>query len=66
MVSLFIDFFALLGLVYDRKVGSPEFINKRAIAKGDGTRKCQSKNQTIKGVHEIGSENCKQLDELGY
>lgn len=39
ITTLFIDFFALIGWVYDRKTVSEEVIDRKSAKSGDGTRK---------------------------
>lgn len=71
IVSVFIDFFALFGLVYDRKTVSPTMIARRALRTGDGSHWISHDEGKINGIWGNGdtamsSEDQKELESLGY
>lgn len=70
-VSLFIDFFALFGWVYDRKIVSPQMIARRVLKSGDGSHWLSNEKAHENGVWGLGDvnmdcEDIKELEKLGY
>jgi stearoyl-CoA desaturase (delta-9 desaturase) len=70
-VSLFIDFFALFGWVYDRKVVSPQMIAKRVLKSGDGSHwlsKEKVHGNGIWGIYDadMDYEDFKEIEKIGY
>lgn len=70
-MSLFIDFFALFGWVYDRKVATSKMIARRVMKTGDGSHWLSDENAHKNGVWGLGddaidSEDLKELDAKGW
>lgn len=70
-MSLFIDFFALFGWVYDRKVATPKMIARRVMKTGDGSHWLSDENAHKNGVWGLGDdaiefEDLKELDAKGW
>lgn len=70
-MSLFIDFFALFGWVYDRKVASQKMIERRVLKTGDGSHWLSKENAHKNGVWGLGdddieSEDLKELEAMGW
>lgn len=70
-MSLFIDFFALFGWVFDRKVVSPKMIARRVLKTGDGSHWLSEENAHKNGVWGFGDENLdgedlKELEAKGW
>lgn len=70
-MSLFIDFFALFGWVYDRKVATSKMIARRVMKTGDGSHWLSDENAHTNGVWGLGDdaiefEDLKELDAKGW
>lgn len=71
IVSIFIDFFSLFGLVYDRKTVSPQMIARRVLRTGDGSHWLSDENAHKNSIwgfgdKDIDTEDQKELEALGY